>query len=81
MGRGIVFVGNSGSPVVFEDCNKNKEESFTGSSGCLKTYPPEICIKVAVMFLPLPLSPGSAGHLEVGMGMAGCVKRLVCSTF
>lgn len=35
MGRGIVFVGNSGSPVVFEDRNKNKEESFTGSSGCL----------------------------------------------
>lgn len=74
-------MGNSGSPVVFEDCNKNNEESFTGSSGCLKTYPPEICSQVAVMFLPLPLSPGAAGHLEVGMGMAGCVKRLVCSAF
>lgn len=81
MGRGVVLVGNSGSPVVFEDCNKHKEESCTGSSVCLKTYPPELCIQVAVMFLPLPLSPGSAGHSEVGMGMAECVKRLVCSAF
>lgn len=80
-GEGIVFVGNCDRPVMLEDCNKKKEESFTSSSGCLKTQPPEICIPVAVVFLPLPLSPGSAGHLEVGMGMAGCVKRLVCSTF